>query len=361
MIELFDRLGYDEAWVGEHHSAGWETIGHPEMFLAAAAQRTHRIMLGTGVVSLPYHHPYNVASRITHLDHLSRGRAILGTGPGALPSDARTFGVDPALIRDRQDESLAVILRLLRSDEPFSASSDWFDMHEGLLQVKPVQEDLEVVCAVSISPSGMRLAGKHGIGAISLASYSEEGLNALPTQWGWAQTYAEEHGTTVDRSRWRVVVPWHLAKTKEQALDEVAEGVAHWHNEYNVGILGRPGAKPTSNPRKFAERMSDSGGGLFGTPDDVVEGIAKLQALAGGFGTLVGFVHDWADHEATLRSYDLFARYVIPEVNGMLAPVRRSADEFRANKDALMGASSEAIRGAIREHNRTHPRPEPTN
>ena len=82
LIEQFDQLGYDEVWVGEHHSGGWETIGHPELFLAAAAQRTHRIRLGTGVTSLPYHHPYNVAGRIALLDHLSRGRAILGTGPG---------------------------------------------------------------------------------------------------------------------------------------------------------------------------------------------------------------------------------------------------------------------------------------
>lgn len=200
LIEHFDRLGYDEAWVGEHHSGGWETIGHPEQFLSAAAQRTHRIRLATGVVSLPYHHPYNVAGRITLLDHLSRGRAILGTGPGALPSDARTYGVDPVELRERQDEALDVILQLLRSDVPVSAKSDWFELHEAFLQVKPVQEDLEVVSAVSISPSGMKLAGKYGLGVISVASFSEEGLTALPTQWGWAETYAEEFGQTVTRT-----------------------------------------------------------------------------------------------------------------------------------------------------------------
>src|SRR5436190_4499465 len=195
LIEAIDRLGYDEVWVGEHHSGGWETIGHPELFLAAAAQRTHRIKLATGVTSLPYHHPYNVAGRIALLDHLSRGRAILGTGPGALPSDARTFGIDPVAIRDRQDEALEAIVPLLRSNEPVTVSKDWYDLQEGYLQIRPVQDDMEIVAAVSISPSGMRLAGKYGLGVISVASYSEEGLQALPTQWGWAETYAQEYGT----------------------------------------------------------------------------------------------------------------------------------------------------------------------
>ena len=99
LVEFVDKLGYDEFWCGEHHSGGWETIASPELFLAAAGERTTRIMLGTGVVSLPYHHPFNVAQRIVQLDHLTRGRAMLGVGPGALPSDARMLGIDPALQR----------------------------------------------------------------------------------------------------------------------------------------------------------------------------------------------------------------------------------------------------------------------
>lgn len=128
LAEYCDQLGFDEFWCGEHHSGGWETIASPELFLAAAGERTSRIMLGTGVVSLPYHHPFNVAQRIVQLDHLTRGRAMLGVGPGALPSDARTLGIDPAVQRDRMDEALGVIIRLLREDKPFSTSpsgSSW--------------------------------------------------------------------------------------------------------------------------------------------------------------------------------------------------------------------------------------------
>src|SRR5437667_438708 len=76
LVEQLDKLGYDEFWCGEHHSSGWEMIGSPEMFLAAAAERSHRIKLATGVVSLPYHHPFNVAQRMVQLDWMSGGRAV---------------------------------------------------------------------------------------------------------------------------------------------------------------------------------------------------------------------------------------------------------------------------------------------
>ena len=165
-----DHLGFDEFWCGEHHSSGWEMIASPEMFLAAAGQVTHTIMLGTGVVSLPYHHPFNVAQRIVQLDHMTKGRAMFGSGPGALPSDARTMGISPMLLRDRQDEAMGVIIRLLNGEDRFSYDSDWFTLHDAALQILPIQEHMPMATASSISPSGMQLAGKYGIGVLSIAS-----------------------------------------------------------------------------------------------------------------------------------------------------------------------------------------------
>jgi limonene 1,2-monooxygenase len=110
LIEHLDALGFEEAWIGEHHSAGYEIIASPEVFIAAAAQRTKRIRLGTGVSSLPYHHPFILADRIVLLDHLSGGRVMFGVGPGALPSDAFMMGIDPARQRDMMEESLEAIL-----------------------------------------------------------------------------------------------------------------------------------------------------------------------------------------------------------------------------------------------------------
>jgi limonene 1,2-monooxygenase len=356
LAEHVERLGFDEFWAGEHHSGGWETIASPELFLAAAGERTSRIKLGTGVVSLSYHHPFHVAQRIVQLDHLTRGRAMLGVGPGALVSDAHMLGIEPAVIRDRMDESLGVILRLLRDDEPVTYKSDWFELHEARLQIKPLQEDLPVVVASSVSPAGMKVAGKYGVGVISVASHSEEGLAALPTQWGFGETYAGEYNQRIDRRDWRVMAQWHLAPTREQAIAEVAEGLKHWHNEYNVGILGRPKTEPVEDGAALARAMHQNGSGIFGTPDDAVEQIRRLQQISGGFGTLIGFAHDWTSTEARLRSYDLFARYVIPRLQGLIEPVERSAEFVRSNKVELMDKAGQAILAAIRAHNATHPR-----
>ena len=93
LVQWLDYLGYDEAWIGEHHSAGWETISSPEIFMGVAADRTRHIKLGSGVISLPYHHPLMVANRMVQLDHMTHGRVMLGVGPGALPGDAYMMGI----------------------------------------------------------------------------------------------------------------------------------------------------------------------------------------------------------------------------------------------------------------------------
>jgi limonene 1,2-monooxygenase len=347
-----DRLGYDEFWVGEHHSSGWEMIASPEMFLSAAAMVTHRIMLGTGVVSLPYHHPFNVAQRMVQLDHLSGGRAMFGSGPGALPSDARTLDIDPLTQRDRQDEALGVIIRLLRGEERFSYDSDWFTLRDAALQILPVQEDMPMVTASSISPSGMHIAGKHGIGVLSIASNSTEGIQALPTQWGFAEKSAVQHGQTVDRRNWRVMMSWHIAETRAQAKAESMLGLQKWHNEYNVKVLGRPGALWVDDPEEFYAQVAEGGaqgGGaaVIGTPDDLIDAILQLQQITGGFGVVLGFAHDWANLEATRRSWDLVARYVVPAVNGTIRPQIASADYVGANKAELMAGASAAVMNKI--------------
>jgi limonene 1,2-monooxygenase len=348
LAEHADALGLDEFWCGEHHSSGWETIGSPEMFLAAAGERTKRIKLGTGVISLPYHHPFHVAQRIVQLDHMTGGRAIFGSGPGALPSDARTLRIDPMTQRDRQDEALGVILRLLRGEERFDFSSDWFEMREAALQVLPLQENLPMVTASSLSPSGMKLAGKYGIGVISVASSSSEGLQALPTQWAFAEAAATEHAKTVDRHDWRVSMAFHLAETEEQARNEAADGLQRWHNEYNVQILGRPGSKYFADKWELLERVTGRGAdgagtAVIGTPEMLVAKVRELQEVTGGFGVLIGFAHDWANREATLRSWDLLARYVIPELNGLTRSLRASADHLREHQVELMAGAGAAI------------------
>jgi limonene 1,2-monooxygenase len=352
LVEHLDRLGYDEFWCGEHHSSGWEMIASPEMFLAAAGERSARIRLGTGVVSLPYHHPFNVAQRIVQLDHMTRGRAMFGTGPGALPSDARTLAIEPMVQRDRQDEAMGVILRLLAGEERFSYECDWFTLRDAQLQLLPLQEHLPVATASSISPSGMQLAGKYGCGVLSIASTSSEGLQALPTQWAFAEEAAAKHGRTVDRCDWRVLMAFHIAESREQAQREAVHGLHRWHNDYNVHVLGRPGAVAVENPWELLDQVTEggasgAGAAVVGTPDDLVRSIRELQRITGGFGTVLGFAHDWADREATFRSWELVARYVVPEINGFTTGLRASAEHLHEHQSELMAGASAAVMAKI--------------
>ncbi len=344
-VQHLDELGYDEFWCGEHHSSGWEMIASPEMFLAAAAEHTKRIKLATGVVSLPYHHPYNVAQRMVQLDWMSGGRAIFGSGPGALPSDAHTLGIDPMTQRDRQDEAIGVIRRLFKG-ERVTHKSEWFTLQDAALQLLPLQEDMPFAVASQISPSGMTLAGKYGIGIISLGSMSTEGLTALPTQWAFAEAAAKKAGTTVDRKNWRVLLNWHIAETKEKAIEEARHGLYRWHNEYVTGTL-RPNQAAFKSTDHAIEAMTAPGSAaVIGTPDDLVKMIKSVYEQSGGFGTVVGFVHDWANPENTFRSWDMVARYVVPEINGYVTKLRES-QKFLIDNRSVFDRAQQAIMSNI--------------
>jgi len=351
LVEHLDRLGFDEFWCGEHHSTGWEMIASPEMFLAAAAQRSHTIKLGTGVISLPYHHPFNVAQRIVQLDHMSGGRAIFGSGPGALASDAHTLCIDPLNQRDRQDEALGVIKRLLDGDDRVTYECEWFQLKDAKLQLLPLQEKLPMVTASTISPSGMTLAGKYGTGVISIGSTSTEGLAALSTQWAFAEQAAQKYGNTVNRKDWRVMLSWHIAETREQARREAGEGLMRWNNEYILETLQRPGTKRFTSADQAVDETAFVPGAasVIGTPDDLIEAIRKLIPLTGGFGSVIGFVHDWANREHTIRSWDMVARYVIPELNGMMDRYRESR-EFVINNRSAFEQAGKAVMNKILEH-----------
>ena len=337
-VEHLDELGYDEFWCGEHHSSGWEMIASPEMFLAAAGERTKRIKLGTGVVSLPYHHPYNVAQRMVQLDHMTGGRAIFGSGPGALPSDAHTLGIDPMTQRDRQDDAIGVIRRLFKG-ERVTKKTEWYTLQDAALQLLPLQEDMPFVVASQISPSGMTLAGKYGIGIISMGSMSEQGLLSLPTQWGFAeQAAAKKHGTNGR--------PQELARAAQLARRRDArEGPrggqarpdALAQRIHRSAPCSGPGDGPFTSPDEAVDKTAfeDGSAAVIGTPDDLVKVIKAVYAKSGGFGTVVGFVHDWANPENTMRSWDMVARYVIPEINGYVAKLRESQKFLIENREVF--------------------------
>src|ERR1700751_1224291 len=194
LIEHLDRLNYHEAWIGEHHSGGFELIACPEMFIAAAAQRTRHIRLGTGVVSLPYHNPFMLADRMVQLDHMTRGRAMFGGGPGALVHDALKIGIDPGEQRRMMNEAFDVIVRLLHG-EIVDHKTDWFNLTDAQLQLRPyTRPTMELAVAAARSPPGGVLAGQPGVGRLSVGGTSPMAMERHTANWGLYEEVARENG-----------------------------------------------------------------------------------------------------------------------------------------------------------------------
>jgi limonene 1,2-monooxygenase len=341
LIEWCDRWGFDEAWVGEHHSAAWENIADPAMFLAVAGQRTQRIRLGSGVVSLPYHHPMMVADRFVQLDYLTRGRAMLGVGPGALISDATMMGIDPSTQRPRMNESLGVIMRLL-AGETVTHESDWFTLNEAQLQLLPVNGSMPIAVASSTSPSGMTAAGTHGVGVLSLGAGLIGGQKDLAAHWALGEKAAADNGKELRREEWRLVIRAHLAPTREQAIAEVRDG----REAERIGYFKRVAG--LKNDYTLEQEIEEDAA-LVGTPDDMIEALHRLRKVTGGFGGFLVLAGDWADREATLRSYELMGRYVIPEFRGHLDPLRASYDMVVAKKKDYGAPAMAAIKKAYED------------
>jgi limonene 1,2-monooxygenase len=345
LIEWLDHLGYTEAWIGEHHSAGWELIAAPELIIAAAAERTKHIRLGSGVTSLPYHHPLMVAQRWVQLDHMTRGRAMLGCGPGALTSDAYMLGITPATQRPRMLEAMDAIMRLLKMEEPVTMKTDWFEMRDARLHLAPYSEPhFEIAVSSTITPFGMIAAGTHGVGVLSIGAGLPGGPQALADQWKIAEDAAAKAGKTMDRRNWRVVVNAHLAEDDEQALREVYKGERNETQTYFEDTLGRPPGR-ADDPLRDGVKMGTT---LVGSPETVTKGIKRLLDYSkGGFGGILFRAHEWANREQTMRSYELFARYVMPHFQGALDPIVASNTWARENRKQVFGPTVEAVKRAF--------------
>ncbi|HCL25428.1 MAG: LLM class flavin-dependent oxidoreductase [SAR202 cluster bacterium] len=345
LVEWMDTLGYDEVWVGEHHSAGWEIISSPEVFIAAAAMRTKYIKLGTGVVSLPYHHPLMVANRMVQIDHMSHGRALFGVGPGALPGDAYMMGIPHETQRERMDESLTTIMRLFTETEPISVKTDWFELNEGMLQLRPLQQPYMPIAVASVqSPAGVTLAGKHGAAVLTITVPRDPsaGPSDLQGLWAIAEESAAEHGKEVNRDDWRLVLPVHVAESKKEALDDIRMGSARYLKEYSEGTNGRKSV--FDGPLdKVVDNMSESGSWFVGTPDDIIDGINRLQEQSGGFGGFLVQTVDWTSREKMLKSYELFARYVMPQFQGTVASTFASNQWATERQETLVAGRVRAI------------------
>ncbi len=347
LVQWMDQLGFDEAWIGEHHSAAYELIASPEVFIAAAAERTKHIRLGTGVSSLPYHHPLMLADRINQLDHMTRGRVMFGVGPGALISDAYMMGIPASKQRDRMDEALDVLVPLLNG-ETVTHKSDWFELVDARLQMTPYSRpSVEISVASQVSPTGARAAGKHGLGLLSLGATSTGGFNALASNWAIANEQAAAAGKTMDRNAWRLVGPMHIAETREQAMADIRFGLDKWI--YYFREIANLPVVP-DGPGDPVEAMVNSGMAIIGTPDDAAARIQQLVDESGGFGAFLLMAHNWADWAATKKSYELMARYVFPKFQQSNVNRQGSMDWVKTNKDDFTGQMRAAVGARIVSH-----------
>jgi len=333
LLEHMDRLGFDEAWIGEHHSAGSEIIASPEIFIAAAAARTKNIKLGTGVVSLPYHNPLWVAERMVLLDHLTRGRVMFGVGPGALPTDAAMLGLEPSQMRPLLEEYMEIVMHLLTSEEPISYQSDRLTLNEARLHLRPYSQPLfDIAVAAVASPSGAKMAGKHGAGVLSLGATVAVGMDVLAHHWTIQEETAKANGLVADRSKWRLVGLMHLAETEAEARKEVEYGITQWFRYFqNVAAFPQM-AVEGGNIDEMIDFVN-GGLGVIGTPEMAVAQIEELlEQSNGGFGAYMTLAHNWANNEATKKSYELFARHVMPRFQGQVDTLINAADRAQASR-----------------------------
>jgi len=262
------------------------------------------------------------------------------------------MNIDPQKQRPQMDEGLGIILRLLTEEEPITYQGSWFELKNAQLQLRPYQRPhMPVAVASTISPKGMTTAAKHGVGVLSIASYSGEGLQALPNQWSFAEKAAAEAGRPApSRASWRVVLPIHLAESREEAFRDVDPGLLHWNNEYFHGTLKHPAFKEASDAQELAQQMTQFGAPVIGTPDDLVARIHQLQEVSGGFGTVLLLAHEWCDRQKTMKSYELLARYVMPRFQDLTSWIDRSGAWTRDNSAALNAGAGAAIIKAITDN-----------
>ena len=343
LIELLDHLDFDEAWVGEHHSGGFEIISAPEIFIAAAAERTKYIRLGTGVKSLPFYHPFLVADELVQLDHMTRGRVMFGAGPGALPTDAYQMGIDPKDQRRMMDEALNAIVPLMKG-ETVSLETDWFTLKNARLQLNSYSKPMMEMAVTSIkSPAGAISAGKFGAGLLVLGGMSDEALKIQCSNWEVCQETAKSNDQIVGRNKWRITVMTHLSDSLDQAKDDLKFGLQKWVDYSHNVLPNSPFPASIKDPINYGIKNKIL---LAGTPEDAIREIERIDKITGGFGVFLMFAHNFVPWDAAKKSYELMARHVIPYFRQSNSLRQKSYDVAKNIHERLQTDFNEAVKAA---------------
>jgi limonene 1,2-monooxygenase len=264
------------------------------------------------------------------------------------------MGIDPMRQREMMEEALEAILALLGGQERITRETDWFTLRDARIQLRPYSADgIEVAVAAQVSPAGPRAAGRFGASLLSLGATTAGGFDVLGSHWQVMEERAEQFGTTVDRNRWRLVGPMHIAETEAQARKDVEFGLAQWV-DYFSRVAALPLAAGGTTVPEMIEMMNGTGLTVIGTPEMAIAQIERLQEQSGGFGTYLFMGHEWADREATLASYELFAREVMPHFQASSPSLIESRDWAASNREGFMSGAIGAISKAMEQHRAEH-------
>src|SRR5262245_4386133 len=328
LLILADRLGYREAWIGEHATMAWENIPAPDQFIARVAPFTERMRFGTGVVLMAQHHPANTANRIAQLDHLTKGRLNFGIGTGNISTDLELFGIDgaaglPGIMMFR---ALEIILALWTQDPPYDLPGQFWPVRVRNPQpelglggpLKPYQKPHPPIAVPGVGAESRLLftAGERGWIPMSTNLVHRRYLRG---HWDQIAKGAARAGRTPDRSAWRVCREVYVDETTEAARAFARRGsLARGFSDYFLPMFEkRLGMFTSSEEMPTSEVTLDyvlDEVCLVGSPDDVAARLRHLYEYTGGFGTLLMIAHDWDDPERWQRSMRLLATEVLPRV-----------------------------------------------
>ncbi|MDB5863958.1 MAG: class flavin-dependent oxidoreductase [Betaproteobacteria bacterium] len=334
-VLLADRLGYEEAFVGEHVTDTAETVTSSLMFLASLAHETKRIKLGSGTINMPNSHPAAIAAQVAMIDNMLEGRFIMGISPGGLMSDAEVFG---NFGRDRNAmfvECIDMVLKIWESEPPYNLKGQFWevttektmipDIGQGAI-LKPYQKPHPPIVGTVVAPFSK------GVTAMAERGWKPISANFLMPEWvktHWPN-YVQGRKNVGQEAR---TEDWRVAKSIFVADDEPTakryghgpEGPYHFYfkqlvrklvgfgNRGNLFKVDQSTPDSAITPEYVTENLV-----IAGTVNSVVDQILAFQEKTGDFGTLVYACHDWVDARLGKRSMELMAEKVMPAVNAAL-------------------------------------------
>ncbi len=332
-IEALDKLGFDEAWIGEHFTAAWEPCPAPDLLIAAALGRTKRIRLGTLGHLLPYHQPVELAHRAAYLDHLARGRYMLGVGVSALPTDHDLFGLDASGGTNRRMtfEALDIITGLW-TDGPRDFAGEFWSTRKPQspldtlgFHLRPFQSPHPPIAIAGMTPNSAnhRLAGAKGYIPVSFGVSPDPA--SLAQHWDTVEEGAHSAGRTANRAEWRIIRDIYVAPTDAEARALAISGIMGrcWRKfllplYLKLGLGPMLKADPTMPDEAITLDYLADNLWVVGTPETVARKLQALQRASGGFGVLLATSYDAAtEHQSWRRSLALLAQEVLPRCAGL--------------------------------------------